>query len=96
MKYYNGDAKPVKVKVQYTPSGYIVTSGKGTKLATITNDMEKDGFVLRDIIRSSTKNPNWQVSMYSDTFNGWTNGRIVGFKNMKVTVNGTLEKEWFR
>ncbi|MCR5119683.1 MAG: hypothetical protein K6B44_08715 [Lachnospiraceae bacterium] len=122
MKYYNGDAKPVKVKIQYTPSGLVLTTGSGKKLQTITNDMWGDGFRYDAIRRSSAQAPNWQLSMYGvgdireDNDNNpaplvWNatlgifenafyrpevNGTVLGFRNMKVTVNGKLEKEWFR
>jgi len=95
MKYYNGDAKPVKVKLQYTPDGYVITSGKGKKLATITNNNWNDSFNFRTIRRSSAKAPNVQLSMYGIDRAG-VEGKVVGYKNMKLTINGTLEKEWFR
>ena len=95
MKYYNADAKPVKVKLQYTPDGYVVTSGKGKKLTTITNSNTRDSFDINVIRRSSSKAPNVQLTMYGKDRTG-TNGKVVGLKNMKLTISGTLEKEWFR
>ncbi len=87
MKYYNGDAKPVKVQIQNIPGkGYVITT-TGKNATVITNSMRADGYNFTENAR-----PKATVSMYGDL----KNGKVLGYKNLKLKIKGQLDSKWYR